>query len=95
MTDYVKNILIEEVNNQVTIDDIRKVEKELSVNFPEDYKKHILKYNGGHSVKNSYPIIEIYDFDYEARAPFGGTIAGAKRRHGSQICYKKIYLIKF
>ena len=35
--------------------------------------------------------IEIYDFDYEARAPFGGTIAGAKRRHGSQICYKNIY----
>ena len=63
MADYIKNIIIEEVNNQVTIDDIKKVEKELSVSFPEDYKKHILKYNGGHPVKNSYPIIEIYDFD--------------------------------
>ena len=28
----------------------------------------------------------IYDL-----APFGGTIAGASRRHGSPICYKKIY----
>ena len=26
---------------------------------------------------------------FDSRAPFGGTIAGAKRRHGSQICYKK------
>lgn len=63
MTDYIKNIVIEEVKNQVTIDDIRKVEKELNINLPEDYKKHILKYNGGHPIKNSYPIIEIYDFD--------------------------------
>ena len=63
MTNYIKNIAIEGANNQVTIDDIKKVEKELNINLPEDYKQYLVKYNGGHPIKDSFPLIEIYDFD--------------------------------
>lgn len=43
--------------------DIKKIEKKLNINLPEDYKKHLLKYNGGHPIKNGYPLIEYIDND--------------------------------
>ena len=61
MADYIKNIIIEEAKKQITIGDITKVEKGLNINLPEDYKKHLLKYNGGHPIKDGAPMINPID----------------------------------
>jgi len=63
MNDYIKTILIERTKDQLADSDIRNVEKELNIKFPEDYKQHLLKHNGGHPIKNRYPMIECIDND--------------------------------
>ena len=63
MTDYIKNILIEGTKDQLTDSDIEKYTNELNINLPEDYKNYLLKYNGGHPIKDGYPMIECIDND--------------------------------
>lgn len=40
-------IIISDCEKQLSVDDIAKVERELSVKFPESIKRHFLKFNGG------------------------------------------------
>jgi len=61
MTDYIKDILIEGTKDQITDSDIEKYIKELNINLPEDYKQHLIKYNGGHPIKDGAPMINPID----------------------------------
>lgn len=58
-----KDILVVDSEIKLTMADIENIEATLKVKLPKDYKAFLLKYNGGHPIKDAYPIIEIFDFN--------------------------------
>ena len=50
----------------VTILEIENAEKEIGISFPKIYKDFLLKVNGGHPDKDTFPMLESYNekFDY-------------------------------
>jgi hypothetical protein len=60
---FMKILEIKEPEIAINLEDIANLEKKLNICFPEDYKQHLLKYNGGHPIKDGYPLIEYIDND--------------------------------
>ena len=42
---FIERVILKQFNN-IKKDRIDKIEKELEIEFPEDYRKFLLKYNG-------------------------------------------------
>ncbi|WP_165379650.1 SMI1/KNR4 family protein [Rickettsiales endosymbiont of Peranema trichophorum] len=57
-----KNIVVADSKKKITMIDIKNVELELQTKLPTDYIAFMLKHNGGHPLRNQYPLIEIFDF---------------------------------
>ena len=53
-----KNIFVEETKRSIISNEIEIVESKLNVNLPSDYKKFILKNNGGHPIKDCFPFLD-------------------------------------
>lgn len=51
--------------NNIKKDRINKIEKELEIKFPEDYRKFLLKYNGGIVEKNGENSIRVQNIEEE------------------------------
>ena len=51
--------------NNIKKDRIDKIEKELEIKFPEDYRKFLLKYNGGIVEKNGENSIRVQNIEEE------------------------------
>ena len=47
-----------DTEEKITLKDIEKLEKELKFIFPESYKNHLLRYNGGRCEPNVFQFIE-------------------------------------
>ena len=43
---FIERVILKQFNN-IKKDRIDKIEKELEIEFPEDYRKFLPKYNGG------------------------------------------------
>lgn len=56
-----KILEIKEPEIAINLEDIVNLEKKLNICFPEDYKQHLLKYNGGHPIKDGAPMISPID----------------------------------
>lgn len=57
-----KEIIVVESEPQITNSDIENAEVTLKLKLPKEYKSFLLKHNGGHPIKDMYPIIEVFDF---------------------------------
>lgn len=57
-----KNISLIDSEPVIALKDIENLELLLNVKLPEDYKQFLLIHNGGHPIKDMYPIIQIFDF---------------------------------
>lgn len=47
-----------ETENQVNLSQIKEIEDLMSLNFPDEYKQHILRYNGGRCSPNVFSFQE-------------------------------------
>ena len=47
-----------QTEKKLTLKEINDVEKKLNFTFPEEYKQHLLKYNGGRCEPNAFDFIE-------------------------------------
>ncbi len=47
-----------ETEQPLSIDEIRKVEKELNTQLPQEYTEHLLKFNGGRCEPNIFSFLE-------------------------------------
>lgn len=52
-------IKLEDTEKNITLEEVLEFEIEFNIKFPEEYKTHILKYNGG------YPTDELYFKGYQ------------------------------
>jgi cell wall assembly regulator SMI1 len=43
---------------QITISDIEVIESQINLNFPKEYREHLLKYNGGQCIPNIFEFNE-------------------------------------
>jgi cell wall assembly regulator SMI1 len=44
----------QETSEKLTLDDIKAIEADLSINFPEQFTKHYIEHNGGYPTKRHY-----------------------------------------
>jgi hypothetical protein len=49
-------IRIEEPGLQITLNEVKKLEKELGISLPEQYVDFLIHYNGGAPIPNLYPV---------------------------------------
>lgn len=70
---YFESLPWVENREKIYLDDIKKIEKKYNIIFPNDYKKFLLKYNGGHvrvSNFDGFIIQNIYEKDQRGNIPF-------------------------
>ncbi|HIE00918.1 MAG TPA: SMI1/KNR4 family protein [Thiotrichaceae bacterium] len=64
-------IKIEEPGSQITLNDVKKLEKELEISLPKQYVDFLVHYNGGLPIPNYYPVEEHQENILEMQVFFG------------------------
>ena len=53
-----KHIEVREPESPIGLKDIEQAENEMGIKFPKDYKQFLLKVNGGHPIKDTFPVLQ-------------------------------------